>query len=242
MSADTSSRADESGREIDFNDPLADDFPSGFEGRLLFWIAVVFSAFQIATAAHLIDFPSQVIRAFHVGFLLLLAFPLVAMAKGGVLRKVVAWIFAGLAVFVALYQWEQYTELLMRAGDPLPRDMVVGIITLVIVFVAGWIVMGPALPIISGIFLAYCLFGEYLPSPLNHRGYDFGQVIDHMAFGTEGIYGIPIYVSSTYIFLFILFGSFLERAGMIKLFTDVSLGFVGHKRAGRPRSRSFPRG
>src|SRR5690606_24259174 len=64
------------------------------------------------------------------------------------------------------------------------------------------------------------------------RGYAFDQVIDHMAFGTEGIYGIPIYVSATYIFLFILFGSFLERAGMIKLFTDISLGLVGHKRGG----------
>ena len=232
MPADTASRADDNGREIHFHDPLADDFPSGFEGRLLFWIAVVFSAFQIATAAHLIDFPSQVIRAFHVGFLLLLAFPLVAMSKGGTARKLLAWLFAGLAVFVALYQWQQYTELLMRAGDPLPRDMVIGVITLVTVFAAGWIVMGPTLPIISGIFLAYCLFGEYLPSPLNHRGYDFAQVIDHMTFGTEGIYGIPIYVSSTYIFLFILFGSFLERAGMIKLFTDVSLGFVGHKKGG----------
>src|SRR5690606_26295921 len=88
------------------------------------------------------------------------------------------------------------------------------------------------LPIISGLFLAYCLFGEYLPSPLNHRGYDVSQVIDHMAYGTEGIYGTPLYVSSTYIFLFILFGAFLEKAGMIKLFTDVSLGLVGHRMGG----------
>ncbi len=81
-------------------------------------------------------------------------------------------------------------------------------------------------------FLAYALFGQYLPSPLDHRGYDFSQVVDQMFLGTEGIYGIPIYVSSTYIFLFILFGSFLERAGMIKLFTDVALGIVGHTRGG----------
>ena len=97
--------------------------------------------------------------------------------------------------------------------------------------------MGPALPIIAGVFLAYCLFGQYLPAPLNHRGYDFAQVIDHMAYGTEGIYGIPTYVSSTYIFLFILFGAFLERAGMIKLFTDVSMGLVGHKQGGRGQGR-----
>jgi len=109
---------------------------------------------------------------------------------------------------------------------------VLGVIALVTVFAAAWVIMGPALPIISGAFLAYCLFGEYLPAPFDHRGYDFAQVIDHMAYGTEGIYGIPIFVSSSFIFLFILFGSFLEKAGMIQLFTDVSLGLVGHKRGG----------
>jgi TRAP transporter 4TM/12TM fusion protein len=93
-------------------------------------------------------------------------------------------------------------------------------------------VMGPALPIIAGLFLGYALWGQYMPGPFETRGYDLGQVIDHMAYGTEGIYGIPIYVSSTYIFLFILFGSFLERAGMIGLFSDVSLGLVGHRTGG----------
>ncbi len=92
--------------------------------------------------------------------------------------------------------------------------------------------MGPALPIISGLFLLYCFFGQYMPSPLDTRGYDFGQVINQMAFGTEGIYGTPVYVSSTYIFLFILFGAFMERAGMIQFFTDVALGLVGHARGG----------
>jgi TRAP transporter 4TM/12TM fusion protein len=92
--------------------------------------------------------------------------------------------------------------------------------------------MGLALPIIAGLFLLYALFGQYLPSPLNHRGYDLSQVVDQMFLGTEGIYGAPTYVSSTYIFLFILFGSFLERAGMIKLFTDLALGTVGHTRGG----------
>jgi len=72
-------------------------------------------------------------------------------------------------------------------------------------------------------------WGEYLLLPLNRRGYDFAQVIEHMAYGTEGIYGIPTYESSTFIFLFILFGAFLEKAGMIKRFTDVSLGLVGHR-------------
>ena len=219
--------------DLGLHDPLAESFPSTPEGRLLFWLALLFSVFQIATAAHIVDFASQVVRAIHVGFLMLLTFPLVALArKSGPAVKTLAWIMAGLGVVVAFYQWYEYTELLLRAGDLLTRDIILGVIALGTVFAAAWVIMGPALPIISGTFLAYCLFGEYLPAPFDHRGYDFAQVIDHMAYGTEGIYGIPIFVSSSFIFLFILFGSFLEKAGMIQLFTDVSLGLVGHMRGG----------
>ncbi len=202
-------------------------------GRLLFWIAVGFAGFQIATAAHLIDLPSQITRAFHVGFLMLLAFPLMAHGKAvGPALKTLAWALALAGVAVALYQWWEYRPLILRAGRPIPLDIAFGIAALVLVFVAAWVMMGAALPIIAAVFLAYALFGRYLPSPLNHRGFSLRQVIDHLAFGTEGIYGIPTYVSSTYIFLFILFGSFLERAGMIRLFTDVAMGLFGHKQGG----------
>ncbi|MFC6489541.1 TRAP transporter permease [Nitratireductor sp. GCM10026969] len=217
----------------DLQDPTHRDFQPTFEGRLLMWIAVVFSLYQIVTAAHLVTLPSQVVRAFHVGFLMLLVFPLVASSQGaGRAVKVLAWGLALAGLSVAVYQYVEYEPLILRAGMPLTRDLVFGVIALFTVFAAAYVLMGPALPIISGIFLAYCFLGQYLPAPLNHRGYDVSQVIDHMAYGTEGIYGIPTYVSATYIFLFILFGSFLERAGMIKLFTDVSLGMVGHARGG----------
>ena len=103
---------------------------------------------------------------------------------------------------------------------------------MLLVFEATRRVIGFALPLICSLFLAYALFGEYLPGDLAHRGYALSQVIDQLGFGTEGIYGIPIYVSSSYIFLFILFGTFLEQAGMIRLFTDVALGTVGHTRGG----------
>ncbi|MDB6181093.1 TRAP transporter permease [Paracoccus fistulariae] len=213
----------------DMHDPLGAGFPPGQWGRFLFWLAVAFSVFQIALAAHLISLPSQVARAVHVGFLMALGFPLLAYARRmGPLGRALALALAAGGVAVAAYQWIEYYDLLLRAGEPLPRDIVFGVIALIGVFAAAWMLMGPALPILSGLFLAYALFGQYLPSPFNHRGYDFSQVIEHITYGTEGIYGIPIYVSSTYIFLFILFGSFLEQAGMIRLFTDVSLRLVGH--------------
>ncbi|MFD0462498.1 TRAP transporter permease [Microvirga aerilata] len=92
--------------------------------------------------------------------------------------------------------------------------------------------MGIALPIVAGIFLLYCLFGHLLPAPLDHRGYSLDQVIEHMAFGTEGIYATPTLVSATYIFLFILFGAFMEKAGVIDFFNDISMAVFGDKQGG----------
>ncbi len=229
----TNNGAAESAALAGIHDPLTESFPATVEGRSLFWLAVAFSAFQLATAAHLIDLASQITRAVHVGFLTLLVFPLLsAIKREADWKRVVSWGLGLLGAGVAAYQWIEFDALLLRAGDPTDLDLAIGVGALVVLFLAAWRIMGPALPLIAGSFLLYCLFGQYLPAPFNHRGYGLGQVIDHMAFGTEGIYGIPVYVSSTYIFLFILFGAFLEKAGMIKLFTDVSLGLVGHARGG----------
>ncbi|MDP5308065.1 TRAP transporter permease [Paracoccus spongiarum] len=215
------------------HDPLADSFPPGLEGRLLYWIAVAFSLYQIAIAAHVVSLSSQIQRALHLGFLMLLCFPLLAaLRRGGPATRALAWVLAGLGVVVAGYQWAEYVPLMMRSGSLNQIDVVIGILALITTFAAAWVVMGPALPIVSGLFLVYALFGQYFPGPLVTRGYDLAQVVEQMSFGTEGIYGTPLYVSATYIFLFILFGAFLEKAGMIRLFTDVSLGLVGHRMGG----------
>ena len=229
--------------EAELHDPLASSFPASLEGRILFLVAIAFSTFQLLTAAHLWDLPSQIVRAVHVGFLCLLGLPLVAVLRREPKAvRAVFWALGLLGMAVAAYQWWEYKALIFRAGSPLTQDTAVGVVALVVLFIATWRIMGPALPIIAGLFLGYCLYGEYLPSPFVTRGYDFSQVIDHMAFGTEGIYGIPTYVSSSYIFLFILFGAFLERAGMITLFTDVALGLVGGAKGGAAKVAVFSSG
>ncbi|MDB6178548.1 TRAP transporter permease [Paracoccus sp. Z330] len=219
--------------DLGLHDPLADSFPGGREGRLLYWIAVAFSLYQIAIAAHIVNLNSQIQRALHLGFLILLCFPLLAALRGkGRGAKILSWTLGVLGVIVAAYQWAEYVPLMMRSGMLNQTDVIIGVIALITTFAAAYVVMGPALPIVAGLFLVYALFGQYFPGPLVTRGYDFSQVVEQMSFGTEGIYGTPLYVSATYIFLFILFGSFLEKAGMIKLFTDVSLGLVGHRMGG----------
>ncbi|MHC2996261.1 TRAP transporter permease [Tepidiphilus sp. HLB4] len=206
----------------------------GVASRLLFLIAVAFSLFQLYTAAFT-PFSSLVTRAVHVGFLLTLTFGFLArdgLAKGKRLVPLLFLACALLAAGVAAYQWVFEHELMLRSGEPTSLDLWIGITLMVLVFLATQRMMGWALPLICGVLVLYAVYGRWLPEPLNHRGYPWEQVIEHLSFGTEGIYGIPIYVSSSYIFLFILFGAFLERAGMLKLFTDFALGLVGHTQGG----------
>jgi TRAP transporter 4TM/12TM fusion protein len=204
--------------------------------QAVFWIAIAFSAFQLTMAAfHPLS--SQVIRAIHVGFVLLLIFalfPPMASQSGlaGRIGRALGWAM-GLAGFATgLYQWVFEADLTLRSGDLTTADWVVGTLAIVLVFEAARRVMGWGLPLICALFLAYGIFGQYLPGAFAHRGYGLDQIVGVLGFGTEGLYGTPTFVSSSYIFLFILFGSFLEQAGMIRLFNDFAMGTVGHTRGG----------
>ena len=270
---------------------LPESFGAGLSGRILFWIAIAFSIFQIVTSfgipldrpfiagATLIHFltvamvvwaawlvlqfargqravdgilawlavagafglvlkfggslPSQVVRSLHVGFLCLVAGAMIANHRAtSPAARTIGWTI-GLAGFaVGLYQWALYDDLVVRAGELTGADMVFGIAALAILIYLVWQVMGIALPIVAGLFLAYSLLGHLLPAPLDHRGYTLEQVIEHMSFGTEGIYGTPTLVSATYIFLFILFGAFMEKAGVIDFFNDISMAVFGDKQGG----------
>lgn len=202
------------------------------KAKPIFWAAVAFCLFQLVMSSfHPLS--SQVIRAFHVGFLLLLIYLIYpASPQEGRRTGPVSWLLAWTGFGLSFYHWIYEADLTVRAGELIPADWVVGIVTIVLVFEAARRVMGLGLPIICAVFLAYAMFGEYLPGALAHRGFGLDQIVGTLGFGTEGIFGTPTYVSSTYIFLFILFGAFLEQAGMIRLFTDFAMGTVGHTRGG----------
>jgi TRAP transporter 4TM/12TM fusion protein len=206
---------------------------SGWTARLVVTVALAFSAYQLVIAAFA-PLSSLPTRSIHVGFLMLITFLLYpgwARAR----RDRLPWwdLLLALGSFaLGLYHWVFEGDLVQRAGDPNTMDMVVGITVVVLLFEASRRVLGWALPIVCACFLAYGLFGQYLPGDLAHRPFGLDQIVSQLHLGTEGIYGTPTLVSATYIFLFILFGSFLEHAGMIRLFNEVSLGFVGHAQGG----------
>ncbi|WP_292093481.1 TRAP transporter permease [Mesorhizobium sp.] len=201
-------------------------------GKAAFLIAIAFSIFQIYIAAYG-SLPSQVVRAMHVGFLLLLCFALIANLRAtSTLAKAAFWALGVLGFATGLYNWVFYADLIRRSGFLTTPDLIVGAVLIVLVFEAARRLMGLPLALIAFIFLAYAFAGNHLPAPFIHRGYDFAQLIDTFAFGTEGIYGTPVYVSAAYIFIFVVFAAFLERAGMIALFNDFALGLVGTWRGG----------
>lgn len=206
----------------------------GWALKTVVFAAIAFSAYQLMVAGFS-PLSSLVTRAFHVGFLLLISFllyPVVQRARPQTRIPWYDWSLAFSGFGLAFYHWVFEADLIQRSGDPTMTDLVVGTIVVLLVFEAARRILGLALPIVCGLFLLYGLFGQYLPGDLAHRGYTFAQLVDQLGFGTEGIYGIPTLVSATYIFLFILFGSFLEHAGMIRLFNSVALGFVGHAQGG----------
>ena len=198
----------------------------------IFWVAILFSSFQIWMAAFH-PFSSQVIRALHVGFVLLMIFALFPPMGGRHMGwRALGWVLGGIGFATGLYQLVFEADLTLRAGELTQADWVVGVIAVALVFEAARRVMGWGLPLICLIFLVYAVFGQHLPGNLAHRGYGLDQIVGQLGMGLEGIYGTPTYVSSTYIFLFILFGAFLEQAGMIRLFNDFAMGTVGHTRGG----------
>ena len=206
---------------------------SGLALRVMMGAALAFSIYQLVIAAFS-PLSSQVTRSLHVGFLLLLTFLLYPVSKraDGTRMAGYDWIAALGAFALGFYHWIFEADLIQRSGEPTMTDLVVGVIVIAMVFEAVRRVMGLALPIICATFLAYGLFGEYLPDLVAHRPFGWDQVVSQLYLGTEGIYGTPTLVSATYIFLFILFGSFLEHAGMIRLFNNVALGLVGGARGG----------
>ncbi len=141
-------------------------------------------------------------------------------------------LFAVLATTAALYIWWDYENLVYRQGIPSTLDIVMGTILIVLLLEAARRTLGPALAILAFVFLAYNFAGPYLPEILRHRGIPLDFVISDMYLSTTGIFGVPLGVSTSFVFLFVLFGALLDKAGGGKYFIDVAFSALGGFRGG----------
>lgn len=207
---------------------------SGIQLKIVTAIAIMFSLYQLYTAVFGV-LPAQLQRSIHLTFAFVLTYLLYPSNKNMPKNKM-HWldvVLATIAGFVGLYITFNYHALLMRAGDQTPTDIFVAVLAILLVLEAARRVVGLPIVIIAGTFLLYGKFGAYMPGFLNHRGYSIERIASHMYYTTEGILGTPIAVSSTFIFLFILFGAFLDKTGIGKFFIDLANAIAG-KAVGGP--------
>ena len=210
--------------------------PIGYIAIIISIIAISMSLFHFYTGGFGLWLALKQ-RALHLAFTLALIFLLYPTTKKGIgsdKSKVPLWdiVLATLGAFTSLYLIIYYNELVFRAGLPSRIDLIMGGITILLVLEATRRAIGPELPIVVVVFLIYAYFGPYMPGFLAHRGYSLERIIEHLYMQTEGIYGIPLGVSSSFVFLFILFGSVLNKTGMGKFFIDLSMALAGHTTGG----------
>ena len=200
----------------------------GFMAKLVSAIAITFSIFQLYTAFFgVLD--AQLQRAVHLGFALALSYLLYPTCKSWSRHKLhpLDAILAVLGAASPAYIVIMYRELAFRAGIINSVDLVIGVLGVLLVIEATRRVVGLPMVIVVLAFLTYAFAGPYMPGVLSHRGLTPNQLIGHLYFTTEGIFGIPLGVSSTFIFLFILFGAYLECTGLGKFFIDIANAIAG---------------
>ena len=176
-------------------------------------------------------------RSIHLLFTLVLIF-LVCMTSGEKQSrgKIGFDILLLLLTFLSIgYLFLNYDYVVTRYPyvHPVSRwDFVMGVIVTLILLEASRRVIGWALPITAAVFLLFALFGNYLPGLLRHTGFNMETIIDQLYLTTEGIFGIPLGVSATYVILFVIFGAFLEESGTGQFFTDFASSLVGGAKGG----------
>jgi TRAP transporter 4TM/12TM fusion protein len=223
-----------------------------FAAGTITFLCLAWSLFQLYLAYQPMN--SHIARAWHLAFAVCLAFLAYPAYKQHSQPIWVKWtklvlpnfarrsirtyipyydmVLATLASAGALYIWWDYSQLINRQGLPNQLDIWMGIILIVLLLEAARRSLGPALTILGGIFLAYTIFGPYLPEVLRHRGVPLDFIISDMYLTTTGIFGVPLGVSTDFVFLFVLFGAMLDRAGGGKYFIDVAFSALGTFRGG----------
>ena len=207
---------------------------SGWQGKMVALLAVAMSCFHFYTSGFGLLL-AQMQGAVHLAFTLALVFLLYpATSKQSKTSGIpfYDYILAGLGVASSLYLVFFFNDLVMRAGLPTTTDLVMGFILIATLLEATRRISNPILPCLAIAALLYCYFGRYMPQMLAHRGFSVARIVNHMYLGTEGIFGTPLEVSSTFVFMFILFGAVLEKTGLGRFIIDLSMAIAGWSTGG----------
>ncbi|MBW1764170.1 MAG: TRAP transporter permease [Deltaproteobacteria bacterium] len=216
-----------------------------YEFYIVAIIGITWAIYQLALPSFLIiDTTTE--RAIHLAFAMALIFLLNPCLKKkpkylGFLNvtdriPLIDYILAALGVCTALYLFFDYEGIAMRMGSPLARDVVAGIILVLLLLEATRRIIGPALSIIATIFTAYAFLGPHMPELFAFKGVSITRYVSNITLSTEGIYGIPLGVSASIVYLFVCFGALLDKAGAGKFFTDLALSFLGRFKGGAAKA------
>ena len=213
----------------------------GFERHLVPIIAVAWSLFQLSISSWLL-LDSIAIRAIHLAFALVLLFLNIPFFKKPrpflkflSARNHISWndyLCVALGAISALYLYFDWEGIANRSGMPTTTDVVFGVMLLVLLLEAARRALGPALSVIAITFSLYAYFGPYMPDILAFRGVSVNRYLSQITLSGEGIYGIPLDVSARVVFLYVLLGALLEKAGAGKFFIDLALCFLGRFKGG----------
>ena len=214
--------------------------PRGIPGKVLFGVPVAWSLFQLWYASPLPFlfgfgvFNNTEARSIHLAFAVFLAFTAFPAFKRSPRDYIPIqdWIFAALGAFSAAYIYLFYTQLSGRSGAPTTVDLVVAVIGMLLLLEATRRALGPPLMIVAIVFLAYTFGGPYMPDVIAHKGQSLHKVMSHQWLTTEGVFGIALGVSTSFVFLFVLFGALLEQAGAGNYFIKVAFALLGHLKGG----------
>lgn len=202
-----------------------------------FWlaggVALAMTAFQLWTAA-VGTLPGVMQRSVHLAFAIALVFMFYPAVKTARHRRL-PWYDLALGAagsYTALYVTLHHDEVIQRVGTPEPMDIAVGIVIIALVLEGTRRAVGLWLPGITVVFLAYAFVGPWMPEMFSHRGYTVRRVVGQLYLTTEGLFGIPLGVSATFVFAFVLFGTVLERTGAGEYLIRIAFSLVGHTRGG----------
>lgn len=205
---------------------------TGWTQRIFYIIAIVGALFHIFIL-NFYPIEPWLFRMSHLTFGVVLG---LMLFKGWRTKSnkvsIIDWLLIGATLFIFYYIFANLSVLLFRFGVmPTKMDMVVATLGILIVLELTRRTSGWTLPILAGIFILYSFVGPYLPGILNHRGYNFDRFVTYI-YGLDGVFGVTLDVSSKYILLFIIFGSFLQMSGVGRYFIDFSFSLAGGMRGG----------